>query len=168
MNDFVNFLEVVNTSLLDQKLPMLEAICMPANFSSIVGEFVSTAIPKYCPSIARNTFHNGHPDLVPKGAFPGDAIQHGAVGIEVKASRYDKGWQGHNAENVFLMVIVYASARPRDKESIPFKFIGVFGAQLVKADWAFAGRSAKSRRTITASVKPSGFAKMTKNWVYRE
>jgi hypothetical protein len=38
---------------------------------------------------------------------------------------------------------------------------------LKKEDWKFSGRSATSRRTITASVTPSGFAKMEANWIYR-
>ena len=37
---------------------------MPANFSSMVGEFMSATIPKYCKTLAKNTYHNGHPDLV--------------------------------------------------------------------------------------------------------
>ncbi len=42
---------------------------MPANFSSMVGEFMSATIPKYCKTLAKNTYHNGHPDLVPAGKF---------------------------------------------------------------------------------------------------
>lgn len=36
-----------------------------------------------------------------------------------------------------------------------------------KEDWAFSGRSATSRRTITASVTRTGFEKMEANWIYR-
>ena len=36
-----------------------------------------------------------------------------------------------------------------------------------KKDWAFSGRSATSRRTITASVTRAGFEKMEANWIYR-
>lgn len=168
MTDFAAFLTTVNGSLLSKSLPTLEQICMPANFSSIVGEFVSTAIPKFSPGIVRNTYHNGHPDLIPAGKFPRNECQHGSDGIEVKASRYVKGWQGHNAEEVFLMVIVYASARPKDATFTPFRFLAIYGAQLLESDWAFAGRSETSRRTITASVKPSGYSKMTGNWIYRD
>ena len=135
---------------------------MPANFSTLVSEFMTTRIPGQCDSLAKNLYHNGHPDIIPRGKFPGNSVQHADEGIEVKASRYEKGWQGHNAEDTWLMVFVYDSNRPRDVlvNQRPFQFIGVFCARLVKTDWAFAGRSETSRRTITASVKPSGYAKM--------
>jgi hypothetical protein len=49
----------------------------------------------------------------------------------------------------------------------PFRFKGVYAAKLEKEDWAFSGRSATSRRTITASVNRNGIEKMKANWVYR-
>jgi hypothetical protein len=101
--------------------------------------------------------------------FPGNSVQHASEGIEIKASRYGKGWQGHNEEDTWLMVFVYDSNRPRDVmvNQRPFQFMGVLGARLVKADWLFAGRKETSRRTITASVTPAGYAKMNANWIYR-
>ncbi len=66
---------------------------MPANFSSIVGEFMNSGIPKHCPTLVKNQYHNGHPDLLPAGMFPDDAAQHAGEGIEVKGSRYLRGWQ---------------------------------------------------------------------------
>ena len=50
---------------------------------------------------------------------------------------------------------------------MPANFSSMVGAQLEKSDWAFFGRSATSRRTITASVTRSGFEKMEANWLYR-
>jgi len=169
MTDFLDFLRFINTRLYDEKMPRLESIMMSANFSSLVGEFMNAGIPKYCKTLAKNTYHNGHPDMIPAGMFPGDSAQHAPEGIEIKASRYTKGWQGHNAEDTWLMVFVYDSNRVRDglDNPRPFRFLSVLGADLVKADWLFAGRSATSRRTITASVKPSGYAKMNANWIYR-
>ena len=49
----------------------------------------------------------------------------------------------------------------------PFRFLMVAGASLFKDDWQFAGRSETSRRTITASVKRSGYDKMMANWIYK-
>jgi len=144
----------------------------PAGFSSMVGEFIVSNLPKHCPSVVKNTYHNGHPDLLPVGRHPGNAAQHaGSDGIEVRASRYLKGWQGHNPEDAWLMVLVFESSRPSDAlrghKTICFRFLRVYGAQIEKADWQFAGRSQTSRRTITATVLPSGFEKMSRNWIYR-
>ncbi len=144
---------------------------MPANFSSIVGEFMTATIPKHCKTLVKNNYHNGHPDLVPVGMYSKDACLHGDKGIEVKASRHLSGWQGHNAEDVWLLVFVFECNSPRDvignKPAIPFRFLKVVGVQITKADWQFSGRSPTSRRTITASVKRSGFEKMEANWIYR-
>jgi hypothetical protein len=171
MNDFVDFIAFINTQLNKRQLARLETMLMPANFSSMVGEFMAAAIPKYCSTIVKNKYHNGHPDLIPAGMFTGDAVQHSHIGIEIKSSRYPSGWQGHNAENIWLMVFVFESDRPADRAEEsppkPFKFVKVVGAELSLDDWQFSGRSETSRRTITASVKPSGYQKMESNWLYR-
>ena len=69
------------------------------------------------------------------------------------------------------MVFVYSSNRPRDEGQdvapFPFRFDMVVGARLVEDDWQFSGRSATSRRTITASVARSGYDKMMANWLYQ-
>jgi hypothetical protein len=171
MNDFVNFLGFINLQLHTRGIERLEAMLMPANFSSIVGEFVSSSIPKHCRTIVKNQYHNGHPDMIPKGRFPNDAVQHADEGIEIKGSRYVKGWQGHNPEDTWLLVFVFDSNRPVDAakgvEPRPFKFVTVAGARLTKEDWLFAGRSETSRRTITASVTKSGYERMMANWIYK-
>lgn len=166
LNDFLDFLGFINNQLHTRQIARLETMLMPANFSSIVGEFISATIPKYCKTLVKNRYHNGHPDLIPAGAFVGDAVQHSEVGIEIKASRYLRGWQGHNPENIWLMVFMFDCNRPRDVTPRPFRFIRVVGALLERRDWIFSGRSATSRRTITASVTESGYAKMMANWIY--
>lgn len=171
MSEFIDFLGFVNGQLHTKKIDRLESFLMPANFSSMVGEFVGAAVPKYCETVCRNLYHNGHPDVLPKGKFPGDCVQHGTEGIEIKGSRHTSGWQGHNAEEIWLMVFVFDSNASRDAgrgvDPRPFRFVKVVGAQLEKSDWQFSGRSDTSRRTITASVKRSGYDKMEANWIYR-
>jgi hypothetical protein len=133
---------------------------------------MSSNIPKYCRTLVKNLYHNGHPDLIPVDCFPDNAVQHCDKGIEVKGSRYLKGWQGHNPEDIWLMVFVFDSNRPADElkgmPPRPFRFLNVLGARLTKQDWLFAGRSDTSRRTITASVLPTGYKKMMRNWIYRD
>jgi hypothetical protein len=171
MQEFIDFLGYINMQLYHREIARLESMLMPANFSSLVGEFMAASIPKYCLSLVRNQYHNGHPDLIPTGVFLNNAVQHSSEGIEIKASRYLRGWQGHNPESVWLMVFVFDSNRPADItkgiQPRPFRFILAAGAKLEKEDWQFSGRSAASRRTITASVTQSGYEKMTQNWIYR-
>lgn len=172
MIEFTDFLATINSHLHTRAMPRLESLLMPANFSSVVSEYMNVTIPKYCATLVKNRYHNGHPDLIPAGRFPNNAVQYAHEGIEVKASRYLKAWQGHNIEASWLMVFVFDSNRPNDASKglapRPFRFIKVVGAQLTEADWKFSGRTSESRRTITASVQPSGYAKMEANWIYRE
>lgn len=171
MREFEDFLGFINQQLNSRAIERLETMLMSANFSSIVGEFVAGSLPKHCPTLVRNRYHNGHPDLIPAQTFANDAVQYAAQGIEIKASRYLRGWQGHNPEASWLMVFVFDSNRASDAaKSIPprsFRFLRVYGAQLMKEDWVFSGRSETSRRTITASVTRSGYDKLTSNWIYR-
>lgn len=171
MNEFIDFIGFINQQLSTRQIERLETMLMPANFSSIVGEFMTSTIPKHCTDLVKNAYHNGHPDMLPAGRYHGNKMQHGTEGIEIKGSRYLKSWQGHNAEDAWLMVFCFASGRPTDKDKgilpAPFKFVLVAGAQLTKDDWKFAGRSETSRRTITASVTETGYQKMMGNWIYR-
>lgn len=138
MNDFTEFLTFVNASLNEKGIIRLENLIMPANFSSLVGEFMIQRIAVHSTTLTKNRYHNGHPDLIPIGLYPEDKAQHEPEGIEIKASR----------------------------PPIPFKFLKVIGAHLAKSDWLFTGRSETSRRTITASVTDSGRRKMEANWIY--
>lgn len=170
MCDFIEFFSVIDAQLRAKGMNTLENTVMQANFSSMIGEFICARLPKHCKTVVRNRYHNGHPDILPAGKYPNDAAQHaGRDGIEIKASRYLQGWQGHNAEDVWLMVFVFQSGRegPKVRKPPAFKFLLVAGALLSKSDWLFAGRSETSRRTITASVTKQGAAKMMENWIYK-
>ncbi|MBI3959041.1 MAG: hypothetical protein HY328_09550 [Chloroflexi bacterium] len=172
MGEFLEFLDFINQQLYTKNLPRLESFLMPANFSSIVGEFMNLTIPNYCPGLVRNQYHNGHPDLIPAGMFPNNSTQYAHEGIEIKGSRHSSGWQGHNPEAVWLMVYNFDSNTSRDSglgiPPKPFRFLGVYAAKLEESDWNFSGRSESSRRTITASVNRSGVGKMRDNWIYED
>ena len=94
--------------------------------------------------------------MVPLERFPEDAIQHADEGIEIKGSRYLRGWQGHNPESTWLMVFMFDSNRPVDSTKNinpkPFRFVAVFGAQLTKDDWQFSGRSETSDEQLLPAL----------------
>ena len=167
MRDFLTFIKTINLALFEKGLPRLESIAMPANFSTLVSEFMHRQIPQHCPDLAQNQYHNGHPDLLPSGTYEGDSVHQADEGIEVKASRYRDRWQGHNVEECWLMGFQYDSNSPNDPDPIRcFEFKGAFIAQLEEGDWSFSGRSEESRRTITASVLASGRDRMLENYIY--
>lgn len=170
MKGFIDFLTLIDTELHGKEMGSLEGVMQQASFSNLVSEMMVAGIPKHCKSVVKNRYHNGHPDILPAGKYPRDEAQHADIdGIEIKASRYLQGWQGHNPEDVWLMIFVFQSGRlgPKVKGMPAFKFLLVAGAQLSKADWQFSGRSGDSRRTITASVTKAGAAKMMANWIYK-
>jgi hypothetical protein len=170
MQDFLNFIGFINHQLRTQRMTRLESLLMPASFSGIVSEFVASQLPAHCPDLVRNRRHNGRPDLLPKGFYADDAILNGQEGIEIKASRYQRGWQGHNAEAGWLMIFCFESNTSSGRTiqaPMPFRFTFVACAYLTAEDWSFSGRSATSRRTITASVTRTGYAKLLSNWLYR-
>jgi hypothetical protein len=49
----------------EEEAARLESFFMPANFSSVDSEFMNVSIPQFCPTLAKNTYHTGHPDLLP-------------------------------------------------------------------------------------------------------
>lgn len=172
MAEFTDFLGFLNVQLHGRGLSRMETIMMPANFSSLVGEFVIATLPKHCATLVRNSYHNGHPDLLPAGEYEGNSSQHGDKGIEVKGARYASGWQGHNPEACWLLVFHFDSNRPADSSATvapkSFKFEGVYLAKLTKKDWKYSGRGEDSRRTITAAVTGAASKRMRANWVYRD
>ena len=170
MQDFLDFLSFIKEQLGTRNCQGWNLFSCQQAFSSMVGEYMNITIPKYCPTLVKNQYHNGHPDLIPVGVFANNAVQHATEGIEIKGSRHMAGWQGHNPEAVWLMVFVFDSNISNDERKKikpkPFSFKAVYAAKLEKNDWAFSGRSATSRRTMTASVTQSGVQKMKENWVY--
>lgn len=171
MQDFLNFLGYINEELHSRDIARQELLMEPAGFSGLVGGFMVSGLPKHCPTLAKNNYHNGHPDMLPKGRYPGDSIAHANEGIEVKASRRPSSWQGHNPEASWLMVFQYDSNKAADLigevEPRPFRFVQVTCARLEEADWTFAGRSETSKRTITATINKSGMQKLRTNWISR-
>ena len=169
MKEFTGFLEFIDTQLRAQDMARFEDILMAANFSSMVGEFMSRTIPKYCKTVVRNKYRSGHPDILPAGKYPNDSAKHaGSDGIEIKASRYLKSWQARKAEDVWLMMFVFQSGRvnPRVTEQAGFKFLIVAGGLLTKDDWPAKG-SESAQTTIGESVSSTGAQKIMANWIYK-
>jgi hypothetical protein len=168
IEDVYDFLYNVNSFLVGKGWDRLEETLLAATFSGVISEMVVQSTSKQSASLIRNQFHNGRPDLLPRGAYAGDAVLQGAEGVEVKASRHDGGWQGHNVESGWIMIFQYQvdleTAPMEDRE--PTRVVRVLLAQLDEDDWSFSGRREGSRRTITASIRRSGKEKLLANSLY--
>jgi hypothetical protein len=161
IDDVYDFFYNVNRFLVDKGWDRLEETLSAASFSGMLSEMIVQGVSKRSATVNKNMHHNGRPDLVPRGHYPGDGALHGDEGIEVKASRYSTGWQGHNVESGYLLIVQFYSEKTE-----PTIIDRVMAAKLDVADWSFSGRGEASRRTPTASVKRSGVEKLAANPVY--
>ena len=144
----------------------------PAGFSGLVSNVIVRSVVRAAetatPGLALNRYPNGRPDIVPRAAYPGDAVKRGATGIEVKASRYSSGWQGHNPEPGWLLIVQFNVDTKTEPiyERTPTNVSRVLCARLAGKDWKFSGRGEGSRRTPTASITQHGLLKLEAGTVY--
>ncbi len=168
MEDVYDFLYNVNNFLVTRGYERLEETLSGATFSGLMSELVVESLGKHSATMEKNAYHNGRPDLIPRGLYGPAGVLRGADGVEVKASRNKSGWQGHNVESGWIMIFQYGIdliTEPLTNRE-PTTFERVLCTQLEENDWSFSGRSASSRRTITASILRSGAEKLAGNPIY--
>src|SRR3972149_479508 len=104
LEDVYDFLHNVNRFLTEKGWDRLEETLLAATFRGVICEMVVQSMSKQRASLIRNRYHNGRPDLLPRGLYPNDSMLQAPEGIEVKASRHSSGWQGHNVESGCIMI----------------------------------------------------------------
>lgn len=168
IDDIYDFLYNVNRFLVERGWDRLEETLSAATFSGVMSELVVEGASKRSATIIKNQHHNGRPDLVPRGYYPEDGCLRGVEGIEVKASRWSNGWQGHNVEDGWILICQYFIDRDAQPiaNRVPTRIDRVLCAQLEESDWSFSGRKEGSRRTPTAAIKRSGVEKLEANAIY--
>lgn len=172
INDMYAYLHALNKASVEHGYSRLEDLMQPAGFSGLMSNVFVRSIARQfgtaVPGLAVNQLGGGRPDLVPRAVYPNDSVLQGDQGVEVKVSRYDKGWQGHNAEAGWIMIIQVSIDNETEPvyDRAPTLVNRVMLAQLESSDWTFSGRSETSRRTPTASINFSGYQKLTQGMVY--
>jgi len=111
--DTYDLLYTINQALTDHGYPFLEHILLGNTFSGMLSELLVKHIATKSTTLNRNNWVGGHPDLIPRGKYPNDAVLRGE-GIEVKTSRQPGGWQAHNIEKMWVMVFRYTMGDPTD------------------------------------------------------
>jgi hypothetical protein len=173
INDVYAYLHALNRASIDHGYDRLEDIMLPAGFSGLMSELTVRSMAKALatakPGVARNMRPGGRPDLVPRAVYEGDAVHHGQEGVEVKVSRSQASWQGHNPETGWIMVIQITVDRMTEPvyDRNPTTVERVLIGQLSNEDWTYSGRSETSRRTPTASINRSGRDKLLTGLVYQ-
>jgi hypothetical protein len=164
IEDLYEMLHEVNVRLHDLGYDRLEELLDPAGFSGLVSRSVVDRFERFSRALVRNRYHNGFPDLLPHGAYPGDAVQHGdRGGLEVKASRYETSWQSHGPRGGWFCVIQFDLDREPTKalhDREPTTVRAALVAELKASDWSWQPAREGRIRSGTASIRPSGVAKL--------
>jgi len=176
VEDLHDVLHNVNSVLHQRGYQRMEELLDPAGFSGMISRTVANRLAAASRTLVVNRFHNGYPDLLVDGAYPNNAVQHGEGGLEVKASRYDGGWQTHGPRSGWFCVVqfemdVRTEIALFDRE--PTRVRSCMVAELVRDDWNWQPAKPGKIRSGTASMRPSGVAKCRQGvvWVdpgYRE
>ena len=86
VNYVYDFLHDLNMSMVKKYSARLEDILLGNSFAGMLSELIVRGISESSIHVVRNRKIGGHPDLLPRGKYPGDTILKGEEGIEIKAS----------------------------------------------------------------------------------
>jgi len=168
MQDVYDFFFDVNTALVERGLRRLDDMLRPAIMSGLLSDLLSSSLARHSRTLTENRFHNGHPDLLLRGVYPGDAVKAGAKGVEVKTTRKAGGAvDTHGARDQWMCVFVYRV----DNESEPasdrrsMTFTEVYLGRVTRADFRRNPRGELGTRTATLHKK--GIEKLRRSWIYR-
>jgi len=167
IDDTHEFLHLLNTFLVEKGYLRLEEILLGNSFAGLLSEILVKTLSDHSMELTRNTKVGGYPDLIPEDRYPDNSVLRG-TGVEIKASKQNSGFQGHNPEPGWIMIFRYSVDTKTEpmEERAPTEIVEVMCAELIESDWTFSGRSEKSRRTITASINRYGMAKLRENKIY--
>lgn len=168
MTDVYDFMGDVNQYLMGKGFRRLDDMIRPAGLSGTISDMLTDSLGQHARALTPNLFHNGHPDLIVKDRYPGDAVKAGEDGVEVKASRKSGGAvDTHGARNQVLCVFTYeVDNRPwvPAHEREPFLFREVYINEVEEEDFRHNNRGELGTRTAT--LHADGLKKWRQNPVY--
>jgi hypothetical protein len=169
VQDVYDFFFDVNTGLAQKGLERLDDTLRPAIMSGVLSDMLTANLAKHSRTLIVNAHFNGHPDLVVRGEYPGNATPSGAKGIEIKTTRKAGGAvDTHGAREQWMCVFVYQV----DNETEPARarramaFTEIYLGQVGVGDFRKNARGELGTRTAT--LHKEGIAKLRQNWVYRD
>jgi hypothetical protein len=78
MQDVYDFFYDVNLGLSERGLQRLDDMLRPAIMSGVLSDMLTASLAKHSRSLTVNLYHNGHPDLVVNGIYPGNKVKAGS------------------------------------------------------------------------------------------
>lgn len=168
MRDVYDFFYDVNRGLVDRGLERLDDMLRAAIMSGLLSDMLTSSLAKHSRTLTVNAYHNGHPDLVVRGVYPGNSVKAGSEGVEVKTTRKRGGAvDTHGARDQWMCVFVYdtdtATEPARDRS--PMTFQEVYLGQVTRDDFRKNPRGELGTRTAT--LHREGIEKLRQNWIYR-
>jgi hypothetical protein len=168
MQDVYDFFFDVNTSLAAKDLERFDDMLRPAIMSGLLSDMLTASLAKHSRTLTENTYFNGHPDLVVKGAYPDNKVKSGLEGVEIKTTRKSGGAvDTHGARDQWMCVFVYEvddETEPARARS-PMRFAEVYVGRVLVSDFRKNARGELGTRTAT--LHRDGIAKLRENWIYR-
>lgn len=169
LDDLYALLHDMNSALTDKGLSRLEEVLKPQTFTSIISDTLAVYVGHHARVLTPNRYFNGHPDLIPGGQYPNDAVQSGAEGVEVKATvRPTSAADMHSSREGWLCLFRYRVDRVTEPatDRRPTEIVEILLAHLEPDDFRRNERS--DRGTRTATPHKGGLAKLRANWLYRD
>ncbi len=163
-------LHEVNALLHSRGYERLEELLDKAGFSGFVSRTIADRLSRLSKALVLNGYHNGFPDLLPRGVYPDNAVQHGVQGgLEIKASRHESQWQSHGRRSGWFCVGQFeidsdVAKALQDRE--PTRLRAMLVAELVEDDWSWQPAREGRIRSGTAAVKPSGVLRLRRGAVW--
>ena len=168
MQDVYDFFYDVNLGLIERGLQRLDDMLRPAIMSGVLSDMLTASLAKHSRSLTVNLYHNGHPDLVVNGKYPGNKVKAGLDGVEIKATRKAGGAvDTHGARDQWMCVFVYDvdnSTEPANDRA-PMTVTEIYLGHVTRDDFRKNQRGELGTRTAT--LHKSGIEKLRKSWVYK-
>lgn len=167
IQDVYDFFYDVNSHLVGRGLDRLDDMLRPAIMSGVLSDMVTASLAKHSRTLIENQYFNGHPDLVLKGKYPGNRVQAGEFGVEIKTTRKAGGAvDTHGARDQWMCVFVYVVDKKTEPTSNrqPLTFTQIYLGKVTVDDFRRNARGELGTRTATLHAE--GIAKLRKNWIY--
>jgi len=167
MQDVYDFFFDVNSNLVARGLARLDDMVRSANLSGMLSDMLTASLARHSRSLVVNAFHNGHPDLLVKGRYPGNAIAAGEEGVEVKTTLKAGGAvDTRGARDQWMCVFVYSLDNDTEPaaDRRPMTFRKVYLGHVSVDDFRHHARGELGTRTAT--LHAAGIARLRANWIY--
>lgn len=169
MKDVYDYFFDVNSMFIKRGLPRLEETLRAANMSGMISDMLTASLAKHSRALCQNLYHNGHPDLIVRDAYPNQSVKSGDEGVEIKSTRNPRAAvDTHGARNQSMCVFVYkvdAHTEPA-RDRAPTIFTNIYINNVKVED--FRRNLRGELGTPTSTLGREGIARFRSNWVYRD